>query len=302
MIANAKKPGGTSYAFLQTMWTDQGKETQKNWVSAPDTATGIRTNIKRGLLAFNHDYPDGVNVYFHPGHGFVDTFTGWLLWLGVAVILLNWYRKRSIPDADLLMLTGFLVVWLSLAFIFYKAPDYTRLLVILPFVAYFVARAAGAIARLASPLVKQAYIFAAIAIAIIATNVWIIKDFIDLGRKTGNPIGDTLRFQEKHSNEQVTWHFASTRTNTYVGIGTFVDIQHWLGFAIGGNQKLNILKAAELRTGEVEPAIGAQGAYLLTDQTLWSDAKQRFSAKYTVESETKLTPGGRLLVVKFDDK
>ena len=70
----------------------------------------------------------------------MDPLTGILLWIGVAVLGIRVIRRRA-DEGVLLALSGFLVLWLSFAFIINKAPNYTRLLITLPFVAYLVTEA-----------------------------------------------------------------------------------------------------------------------------------------------------------------
>ena len=114
------------------------REQQKDWVFAHSQLSGYLTNVKYGLGTFNSSVVDHGWIYLNPGHGFVDPLTGILLWLGVGVVAVGLIRRRREDEGALLMLIGFLVLWLSFAFAVNKAPNYTRLLVTLPFVAFFV--------------------------------------------------------------------------------------------------------------------------------------------------------------------
>ena len=80
---------------------------------------------------FNTDRVDHAYIYPNFGHGIVDPLTGALLWFGALVVLVAAVRHRGNPLA-LFPLVGFLVLWLAFAFLVGQAPDYPRMLVILP--------------------------------------------------------------------------------------------------------------------------------------------------------------------------
>ena len=103
---------------------------------------------------------------------------------------------------------AFIVLWLSFAFLINKAPNYTRLLITLPFVAYFVAVTtrflAGRVQLLAADwrpqwAARARMGFVGVTItALAALNLAIAWDFIQEGRKNGEPIGSTGRYIESH--------------------------------------------------------------------------------------------------------
>lgn len=202
----------------------QARKIQKDWVFASSETEGIKRNISRGLTAFNSDRVDNAFNYPNYGHGFVDPMTGLLLWIGAGLVLVGLIRRRTEPWA-LLGLGSFVVLWLALAFLVNKAPNYPRLLITLPFVAYLVAVAARAIveplrARLAET--KQAWGSAAAAglavlgIAIVgAWNLSIAWDFVSLGRRTGDDIGSTGRYIEAHRHGGERFYLAASAASPY---------------------------------------------------------------------------------------
>ena len=149
-------------------------------------------NVLKGLKTFNASIGDHGNIYPNRGHGFVDPLTGILLWLGVAVAVYRLSRAPTRRSGDLLALIGFGVLYLSSAFLITKAPNYTRLLVTLPFVAYLAAIAVETLATLAAAaferLSKRSGRFlltsAAIALAgaVAIWNLAIFQDFATTGR------------------------------------------------------------------------------------------------------------------------
>ena len=121
---------------------------------ADSISEGIEKNIVWGLTAFNTDRVDEAFIYPNFGHGIVDPLTGALLWLGVLTVLLRAIFRRG-PPWSIFPLVGFLLLWLVFAFLVGQAPDYPRMLVILPFVAYLVTEGirllAGAAQAVATP-------------------------------------------------------------------------------------------------------------------------------------------------------
>ncbi len=107
---------------------------QQSWVFADSQFDGWWTNVKHGLGAFNSDTVDHSWIYPNYGHGFLDPLMGVALWVGVAIVGLAIIRRRREDEGALLMVGGFLVLWLSFALLVNKAPNYTRLLIALPFV------------------------------------------------------------------------------------------------------------------------------------------------------------------------
>ena len=137
-ISERHAPPGTIKPLRQTlMLYEDGRVHQQQWVGAKTQWEGFWINVKYGLGTFNNTVMDHAWIYKNAGHGFADPLTGILLWLGAGVVGVGLVRRRAGPGA-LLMLLSFVVLWLSFAFIVNEAPNYTRLLVVVPFSAYLV--------------------------------------------------------------------------------------------------------------------------------------------------------------------
>jgi Dolichyl-phosphate-mannose-protein mannosyltransferase len=197
VVAYLKAPTDlTQHQREALLLTRDGRELQKRWVFAHSVGEGIRKNIVWGLGAFNNDHVDEAFIYPNFGHGIVDPLTGALLWLGVLTALVLAVRRRGPPWA-VFPLVGFVVLWLVFAFLVGQAPDYPRMLVILPFVAYLVTEAIRLVARLS----RRAAPAAALA-ALLAIGTWngvIGWDFIHAGQFHGDDIGGTGRFVQSLS-------------------------------------------------------------------------------------------------------
>jgi 4-amino-4-deoxy-L-arabinose transferase-like glycosyltransferase len=176
------------------------REKQRQWVFAPTVWEGYKKNVEWGLGTFNNKVADEGFIYHNVGHGFVDPLTGILLWLGVGLLLVRLVRRRA-DEGVLLAVSGFLILWLSFAFVVNKAPNYTRLLVTLPFVAYLVTEAVRWLAdRWRSVPRAPAVITAVALIALVSWNLAIAWDFVQKGRREGEPIGSTGRYVTAHSD------------------------------------------------------------------------------------------------------
>lgn len=199
VYSQAKVPDSQQTAQQTSLFIyNAAREEQKTWVFADSPWEGYVKNVKYGLGTFNSRVVDHAYIYPNYGHGFVDPLTGILLWLGVGLTGVALVRRRAEPET-LLALSGFLVLWLSLAFLINKAPNYTRLLVTLPFVAYLVTQAVRWLAGRWSSLRfgSQAVVGAFVA-AFLVLNVSIAWDFIQDGRRAGDPIGSTGRYVDSH--------------------------------------------------------------------------------------------------------
>ena len=189
----------------------EGRAEQKAWVFADSEWDGWKTNVRMGLETFNGRDVDHGWIYVNNGHGFVDPVTGIVLWLGVGLVGLAVIRRRRDDPGALLMLGGFLLLYLSFAFVVNKAPNYTRLLITLPFVAYFVTEAVRwAANRWRSVRFAPALLITAFLAAVVALNVSAGWDFIQQGRREGDPIGSTGRYVRAHENVPGQKYFVAT--------------------------------------------------------------------------------------------
>jgi hypothetical protein len=206
LIAESNIPSTPGYSDAEPQQSTlliyaDGRKKQQEWVQEDTVADGLKKNIRWGLAAFNSDeVVDQGFIYVNPGHGFVDPLTGILLWLGVGILGFRLIRRRA-DEGVLLAVTGFLILWLSFAFLVNKAPNYTRLLIVLPFVAYLVTEAVRWLAvRWDSARHASAALVAVSIAALVGWNLAIAWDFIQTGRRDGDLIGSTGRYVHSHED------------------------------------------------------------------------------------------------------
>jgi hypothetical protein len=284
----------------------EARETQQGWVFAPTVSEGIRKNIVWGLTTFNNAVVDHSWIYPNYSHGFVDPFTGALLWIGVAVVILALARRRDDPW-PLVFLVGFALLFLSFALLVNKAPNYTRLLVTLPFVAFlvtagvrFLAGAAGGLATRWRPAYAKgaaaAVSLGALAL-IVGANLWIAWDFVQVGRERGDYIGDTGRYIESNRDVRGKMFYIAT-----------VDAEPYRYYEWGNptiwKERLGIFVHDPSRVGEVispntlSDFAGRPPFAVFMRRELWSEAGADLIARYPQGHVRDVVPDGSRVVLE----
>lgn len=303
-IAYEKAPAELKQHTAQAnLLTSEGRKFQQSWVFAPTVWAGYKRNVVNGLTAFNYGRDDHAWIYLDNGHGIVDPLTGILLWVGVLAVLVRAVRRRG-PPWPLLPLVGFLTLWLTYAFLIGQAPDYSRMLIILPFVAYLVAEAVRGLAELAPRVVTIGRRHVAVAVpvavaALLAIGVWngfIGWDYIDKGKATGDDIGGTGRYVQRFSH--------NPREHFYIA----ADQSDWKYYSWGWpsmwEERIRIFTANDNQVGGViSPAslatFSASAPFtVFTSSGLWRQAQSEFESRYPDPHIDQITPDGRLIAVR----
>ncbi len=284
----------------------EARKTQQEWVFADTEWEGIRKNIVWGLSAFNNRVEDHSWIYDNPGHGFVDPLSGILLWIGVAITLVAVVRRREDRWA-LLALAGFAILWLSFALLINKAPNYTRLLVTLPFVAYFVTVAVRSLASAAGSLVGRARAafarpaagaLAAAALLLVAgANASIARDYVDSGSEHGDIIGNTGRYIEAHRADAATTFYVATDDS---------DRYRYYDWGYPGiwKERLSIFAGDPARVGEViSPSAladfdGRRPFTVFMRRELWATAGRELVERYGRVITRPVLPDGSRIVAE----
>ena len=297
VIAYAKAPGYlTAHQREALLIYPQGRKLQEQWVGAHSIAQGIERNVVNGLTAFNTDRVDHAYIYPNFGHGIVDPLTGALLWLGALVVLVAAIRHRGNPLA-LFPLVGFLVLWLAFALLVGQAPDYPRMLVILPFVAYLVTVALRFLAAQAERVHVAAPAALAVA-ALLAIGSWngvIGWDFVHAGRFYGDDIGGTGRYVQRHDapvNERFYVAADQGQWNYYVWGTPSIWQERIRIFARSDAQVGGVIAPRQLDRFSASPPF-----VVFMQSGLWSQARG-FRERYPQARTDEITPDGRLVAVR----
>jgi 4-amino-4-deoxy-L-arabinose transferase-like glycosyltransferase len=302
VVAYLKAPADLTHHQREALLlTRDGRDLQKRWVSANSTWGGIEKNIVWGLTAFNNDHVDEAFIYPNFGHGIVDPLTGALLWLGALTVLLRAIFRRG-PPWSLFPLVGFLVLWLEFAFLVGQAPDYPRMLLILPFVAYLVTEAirvlAGLVWLVAIPRLPRAVPIAAAAVALLAIGTWngfIGWDFIHAGQYYGDDIGGTGRFVQSHSGIPGERFYISAddgSLNYYVWGTPDIWRQRLQMFTRDDTQVGGVIDPHQLPQFTANPPF-----VIFMRSELWNRVKDDFEQRYRNIGVHRITPDGLHLAV-----
>ena len=271
------------------------REQQKNWVFASSEWSGYKTNVKYGLGTFNDRTVDHGWIYVNEGHGFLDPLTGILLWVGVGVVGIGLLRRRR-DESSLLMLGGFFVLWLSFAFAVNKAPNYTRLLVTLPFVAYLVVEALRWLAGRWRPVRFAPHVIVGgFLAAIVVWNLAIGWDFIQQGRRDGDPIGTTGRYVTTHQNipGERFYMVSSDAAPYYIWGDTSASYERLTLFARDPSQVSPPIDPVALSTWHADPPFA-----LFMRRTVWQGIQAPLVQAYPQGRIRNLTPDGQRVVLE----
>ena len=275
---------------------NDAREEQKRWVFEDNQWDGYKENVRFGLGTFNNDVVDHAWIYPNYGHGFVDPLTGILLWVGVGVVGIALIRRRRQDEGALLMLGGFLVLWLSFAFLVNKAPNYTRLLVTLPFVAFLVTEAVRWLAgRWRSMPRVPAVIVAGFLSAIVVWNLAIAWDFIQDGRREGDPIGSTGRYVDAREDDpgQIFYMATSAAQPYYVWGDDSASQMRVRYFADNPSQVGTAIDPANLRDFNAPAPFS-----LFMRREAWQVAGAELADKYPRGRIRNITPDGARVVLE----
>jgi 4-amino-4-deoxy-L-arabinose transferase-like glycosyltransferase len=302
VVAYAQAPAELTHHQREALLlTRDGRVLQEHWVFAHSTGEGIRKNIVNGLTAFNSDHVDEAFIYPNWGHGIVDPLTGALLWLGAATVLVRAVFRRGKPW-NLFPVIAFLVLWIEFAFLVGQAPDYPRMLIVLPFVGYLVTEAIRVLAGLASQVslhrvarVAPVAVAVSALLAIGAWNGFIGWDFIRNGQSYGDDIGGTGRFIQSHNRIPGERFYISADQDslTYYVWGT-PDIwkQRLQMFTRHDGQVGGVIKPSNLAQFDVEPPF-----VIFMRGGLWDRVRNGFERRYGHVGVHQITPDGLHLAV-----
>jgi 4-amino-4-deoxy-L-arabinose transferase-like glycosyltransferase len=287
--------GGDTAQGAQLLITSEGRELQQRWVFADSWQEGMRKNISYGLTTFNSDVGDHSWIYENHGHGFVDPLTGILVWIGAVIAVAALVRRRAGPGA-LLGVGGFVVLWLSFAFLINKAPNYTRLLITLPFVAYLVAVAVRAIGERVQRRwgFRRSVATAAVGAAVLigAWNGAIAWDYVQTGRENGDDIGSTGRFiTSVRDRPGQSFYLAANESTPYYKWGTpSIWTERMQAFARSG-QPVSVIEPPLMRNLQAPPPFSV---FMRSD--VWDNGGEALTARYPQVRVRKILSDGTLVV------
>ena len=293
-----------NYARAQILIFSDGRALQQKWVNAPTVQDGIKKNIINGLTMFNAPIHDHGYIYPNYGHGFIDPFTGILIWIGLAGIIFKSIRSKKIEDGSLFMASGFLFTWLFLTFITTKNPNYTRLLIILPFIGYLGAIGIKNIYTLIGYLLQKAHysvtslekVTMVSCISLITIwNISIFCDFAITGLVKGNDVGSTGRYIESRINtKNYSFYLAADYRYPYYSWGESWSWDGWLRSFTGQSQSSKIISPDNLVA-----EIGSLPLTIFMNGDLWRRWQNELISLYPNLRVFNITSDGSRLAIEI---
>ncbi len=290
---------GADYYRAQLLIFPEGRERNQDWVFANSALEGVWINISRGLTTFNNLEYDRGFIYENRGHGFVDPLTGVLLWSGVAIAIYRLRREKSRRIGDLLALVGFGMLLLVFSFITTQAPNYTRLLITLPFVAYLVVVGLRGLTQLLagvfggrSAVATKALFWGGIGI-IAAWNLNSYAEYVENGFAKGDLTGTTARYVAARSElPNYSFLMIANLAHPYYKWGEEYQWVQWFGYFAGETQSVAVLSAENCLDGRCRPPFAA---FMSLDQ--WELIRPPMQALFPdLEVHPMLPSGDRVAV------
>jgi hypothetical protein len=251
LVATVTAPAvSAEYSRQQFLFFPEGRALQQMWVNAATPEEAVWRNIFNGLSMFNdRSQHDRGYIYPNYGHAFVDPLTGILIWLGLGSGLYRLFKKRSQPH-DWLCIGSFLFLYLLFSLAITKAPNYTRLLVILPFCGLphprrdpgapaGAERSSGTLGRISGKeLVASGGDGGARSWLIGGWNLAIFGDFVHKGWTQGNDVGATGRYvAARQGDPDYRFYLAASAAYPYFGWGNPTIGKAGSNFLPDGNKR-----------------------------------------------------------------
>ena len=295
---------GHDYYQKQLLIFPAGRVYQKEWFRAETIAEGIWINVTHGLTVFNNQEHDRGFIYENRGHGFLDPLTGVVLWVGVFYAIRELLRKDRAQDGHVLALTGFGTLWLTYTFVTIQTPNYTRMLVVLPFVAYLAAEGLRRVAaipllpRIALPeslgWIRGYEWFAVGVLVIAAWNVVIYSDYLEFGFKQGNVVGASGRLVARRStDENHHFYLFADETLPYYSWGGPEQWREWAGTFAQKGQVLRVAIGEECMDTEFAAPFTA-----FMSLQVWEMCRPHLLTEFPTLQVENMRPDGTRLAVE----
>jgi hypothetical protein len=296
-------PGTFAYGRQQFVIYPEGAQLQRQWNGAATTTEALLLNARNGLTMFNRPLHDHGYIYPNRGHGFVDPLTGMLLWIGALNVVWHIFTQPKRTD-NLLVAGGFFGVWLFMALITTKNPNYTRLLVLLPFIAWFTLTGLHAVVsgfmyyvgRFFELPAKRA-VTLVVSMGVVGMSFWnltILSDFVAEGLTQGNDLGGTARYVMARSEEPAhAFYLAADTAQPYFSWNE-PAWQHWVAAFAQQNQSVSVISPDTLAQQHLQAPFS-----VLTRADVWAAHRDDFSRRFPTATIHAITPDGRLLAIEM---
>jgi hypothetical protein len=181
-----------------------------------------------------------------------------------------------------LAVVGFISLWLTLTFLINQAPNYTRMLVSLPFAAYLAAKGLEWLAGIPRSVVGERIELLSIplkttmfVIGIMMIGLWnlgIVGDYINFGQEDGSIRGATARYvMARTSIEGYSYHLFADEDRPYYVWGSPDLWRDWIKYFVADEQQLSVRPPEECVELPMSPPFTA-----FMNVSVWQDCEAQF--------------------------
>jgi hypothetical protein len=305
LVSTLSSPGaGSDYAKTQLLFFEAGRALQQGWVNAATPLDGVKQNIINGLTVFNNKQSDLGYIYPNENHGFVDPITGILIWIGVVWVARKLLLKSNKEERlqSIFMLSSFFCLYFLFTFALTKTPNYTRLLITLPFVSYLAAEPLSSLAKMFT-LKKGSWhhlgkvLTSGILLLLFGSNLWIFRDFLVVGWKEGNNVGGTIRYIEsKKDQESYSFYLSASSAYPYYSWGTS---QYWHSWTAAFSKQSQ--STAYIPPGQLKEHPFTLPCTIFLQRRLWQENKPFLDSRFPDQIKIMpITPDQRLLAIEIE--
>lgn len=307
LIATFKKDSEShKYIKEKILLFSEGRQTQLGMSNKETVREAWLENISKGLWGFNKNIVDHGTVYINYGHGFVDPITGMLIWFGFLCLLIKMIFGIKRTEESLFTLVGFLFIWLFMSLFVIQAPNYTRLMVVLPFVVLlcieairtslsYICKYLERISLKLSQIISV--LFPTIIILLIAVlNSVIYYDFIKKGDALGDDVGGTYRYMEtKKEWSEYTYYLSASDEHPYYHWGIEGYWKYWMERSVQEGQHFEFIKPDSLAN---YVSSLRRPFTLFVSEDLWKKIQNEMVVLYPKLNIVHIQPDGSRLAIE----
>ena len=294
-VFNEENNFAVGYLKSYTLLTPEGMQLQKELTGAKTNLGALAENVKANLLMFNKGRPDYFWFYTNPSGTLVDIASGIFLWVGLAIVIL---RSRT-KEAPLFFAGSFLFLLLILSTVIIPSPYLARLIILLPFIAYFSSQGifffCGKVSKIFANnrAMLRTVLILAFLIAIVLINVKNYHDSVSFESERGHDHGGIYR--DLISKKDVAGHtFILGADSPQSHHSEFYRRDSFYRKMAGANQTviaIDFSKNLQLQTTGT--------ATLYARYNDFRKFRDEISREKTITAVRNLTPGGAIVAVEL---
>lgn len=294
LVAMHKKENyGEQHYKKQILIFEEGLQLQKEWFGLDSYSDAYVHNIKNYFSTFVLPVSDKAYIYSNDNVGFTDPITGIMLIIGSIYLL--FFKKQTRNST--LIITSFIFLSLVFAFFINKAPNFTRMLVLLPYIVYISYEGIKLIAKFFEKIFKKKFLSTLIIIFIIIfislLNGYYYVAYVKHGIDYGETHGDTIRYVlEKKDKLNYSFFVMADKDNMYYPWGESDAWYFWVNNYVAENQNVKIISPND----EIKLLDIRNNFTIFTIKSVYQKIKPQLDELYINYKVINLTKSGNVAI------